>query len=805
MFQLKVAFRALLRQPSFLATAVGALALGIAAPTALFAVVQAMLLRPLPYPKAGDIYTVRTTMTDGRFTIGLVASEEIASLRRACPLVTDSALVYRVDNTLPSADGGETKPLSSVMVSEGFFELFGVPMALGHAFSADDYSSNSVRSAVLSAHAWRTVFSANAGIVGQRVVLSSGPVMVVGVAPDTFDVPHDVDFWIASRFPETIGHGFDAYVRLTPGTSVATVQSSLGAMWQALAAKYPDQAKNRVFEFRPLLSAIVGDLGPTALIAFGATALLLLLAIANVANLLLARGATRARDLAVRVALGAGRRHLSQQLLSESMVIAVAAAAIGIPLAYIAVRGIVLVGGRALPRVEGLRFDPVVALFAALVMILAGVVVGVLPALTTADASQGRLMSVSNEAGRGGMQSRRTRRLLTGLVISEVALAVALVAGAGRLVLSARNLLAVDPGFSADGRLIVDVLLPPIRYSTADRHSAWLDEVGQRLRDLGATHVGAASTLPLRREWDSTSFTDIVGRPVDPQFRPNARMRIVSRDLFDTLGIRVVAGRGFNADDRVDTPPVVVVNQAWATKFLPSLDPLREEMTGVAFRRTAAGGFELLNSQIVGVVADVRYSGLDRAADPIVYMVTSQKPALRMSLVVTSADGHPERLIPEIRTSLHALDPVVPLEFDTLSNVVTASLVWSRLGVLLMVTFGAVSLLLTGTGVFGVLAFVGAQRHGEMAVRLSLGATRGEVFGLMLKQGAHLAVLGGVIGTMVAWWLGRLMTSYVFQVSAANALVLGGSAAVVMAVALAATMAPARRAARVDPARALRP
>jgi predicted permease len=552
---------------------------------------------------------------------------------------------------------------------------------------------------------------------------------------------------------------------------------------------------------RPLLASIVGDLGPTALIAFAATALLLLLAIANVANLLLARGAARTRDLAVRVALGASRWHLIQQLLAESMVVAAVSAAVGVPLAALAVRGIVLAGGAALPRGEGLRFDPLVAAFAASVMLIAGIAIGVLPALMTSDAP----ISAVNEAGRAGMQSRRTRRWLGALVVCEVTFAIALVAGAGRLLLSTRNLLAVDPGFAADGRLIVDVLLPQDQYGSPARRTAWSADATQRLHDLGATHVGVASTLPLRREWDSTTFTDIEGRPVDPQFRPNARLRFVNRELFDTLGIHVVAGRGFTVDDRVDGQSVVVVNQAWASKFLPGIDPLREHITGLSFRRVG-DKFEPVVAPIVGVVSDVRYAAIDRSPEPVMYVLdTERQSPLRLSLVITSADGHPERLTRQIGSALRAIDPNVPLQFDTLSNAVAASLVWSRLGVMLMSTFGAVSLLLLSTGVFGVLAFIGAQRHGEMAVRLSLGATRASVFGLMLGQGARLAVMGGALGSVLAWWMGRLMSGYVYQVSSANALVLGGSAAVVIAVALAATIAPASRAARVDPSRALRP
>jgi len=314
-----------------------------------------------------------------------------------------------------------------------------------------------------------------------------------------------------------------------------------------------------------------------------------------------------------------------------------------------------------------------------------------------------------------------------------------------------------------------------------------------------------ASSLPLRREWDSTTFTDIAGRPVDPQFRPNGRMRIVSPGLIEVLEIPVRLGRGFTADDRADSEPVVLVNDAWVAKFLPAgTDPLRERLAGLFFRRVE-GKFESQTAPIIGVVADVRYSGLDRNPEPVVYRVDSQWLMLRRSYVVTTPDGQPERLIPEIRAALRQLDPQVPLQFETMADVVSASLVWSRLGVLLMVTFGAVSLLLSGTGVFGVLAFVGAQRHGEMAVRLSLGATRGGVFGLMLAQGARFALVGGVVGTGLAWWMGRLMSGYVYQVDAANAAVLGGSALVVTVVALAAALAPARRAAAVEPSRALRP
>jgi hypothetical protein len=313
-----------------------------------------------------------------------------------------------------------------------------------------------------------------------------------------------------------------------------------------------------------------------------------------------------------------------------------------------------------------------------------------------------------------------------------------------------------------------------------------------------------ATSLPLRRESDFTTFTDIVGRPVEPQFRPNGRLRVVNPEFFDALEVRVTRGRSFADTDRFETEPVVMVNEAWVAKFLPpDADPLRERLGGL-FGRRIDGKFVPVDAAIIGVVADVLYAGLDRGPEPVVYQVDTQGFALRRSYVLTAADGHPERWIPQIREAFRSLDPLVSVQFASMPDVVTASLVWSRLGVLLLGTFGVVSLVLVGAGVFGVMAFVGAQRHGEMAVRLSLGATRARVFRMMVSQGIRFTMVGCVAGSVLSWGAGRLMSSYVFQVSASNAAVLIGSAAIVGLVALAAAAAPARRAAGVEPSLTLR-
>jgi putative ABC transport system permease protein len=798
--ELRIAFRRLRLQPGFALAAISTLALGMAAPTALYAVVQATLLRPLPYPRAGDIYAVRTTMSDGRFTMGGVASEELSALRRTTDGVIGSALVRRRDGTILTDAG--PRQVTSFGVSEGFFELFGLPMAVGQRFTPDDFAAPYGSRVVLSYHAWRAMFGADPHIIGTTIRMANSRAVVVGVAPAAFEIPREADLWVAERTFMSIGHNFDAYVRLQPGLTAAVIQSRLPPMWADLAKRFPDMEVNRVFTMRPLLDTVVGDLGPILLIAFAATGLLLLLAMVNVANLLLARGTTRGREVAVRAALGATRRDLLRPLLAESSLIALAATAVGLPLAYVAVRAIVRLGGSALPRVEGMRLDAGVFLFSAIVMVIAVLVVGLAPATTMATPN---LSELANEGGRGGLQGRTTRRVLAAMVVVEVTFAMALVAGANRLLLSMQHLLAIDPGFTSDGRLAVDVVLPYAIYGEEPaRLDAWTQLADERLRALGVTSMGIASTLPLRHEWDATSFVDITNHPTGPENRPNGRVRVVSPNFFDVCRIRIAAGRSFTRDDRRGSPPVVLVNRAWLRAFLPETDPLRARIDPQWFDTRVDKQVIHHDAAIVGVVEDVPYVDLTRAAEPTVYISDAQVVQLRRSLVVTSADGHPERLAPQIRAALATLDPQVPVDTELLSDAVSRTLIWPKLGLLLMATFGIAALVLAATGVFGVITFVTAQRSGEMAVRLALGAPRGHVFRLVMQHGGLLTVWGLIGGLLLAWWTGQLMGNYVYHVSATNALVLGGSAMLILLVSLAAILPSARRAATIRPGELLK-
>jgi putative ABC transport system permease protein len=798
MREILIAWRRLRQQPSFAAAAIVTLALGIAAPTAVFAVVNALLLRPLPYADASNIYTVRTTMTDGRFTIGLVANEEMDALRRTTDAVMQSALVYRQDSTIVTDAGA--RQVTSFGVSPGFFELFGLPMALGRAFADDDFAATPRSRVVLSQRAWRSIFGADPKVVGSTIRFAGSNATVVGVAAEALAIPRDADIWVAMHSPPSIGHMFDAFVRFAPGASPASIAAQLPPMWNDLAKKYPDQAKNRIFVMRPLLDTILGDVKAFILIAFAATGLLLLLALVNVANLLLARGTTRARETAVRTALGATRWDTLRPLLAESLLLTVIATAIAVPIVVLAIQSIVAMGGSTLPRIDDLRADPYVFGFVAMMMLIAATTVGLAPAFANSRISVAEVMK---EGGRSGLQGRSAKRMLGTMLVVEVTLVIALVACCGRLLVSMRNMLAIDPGFTSQGRLAIDVLLPETYFDHA-RLATWSSEAERRLRALGATQVAVASSLPLRHEWDSTAFVDITNRPTDPASRPNGRVRMVGPGFFDTFRIPIVAGRAFTVDDRADGNPVVIVNRAWVRKFIPELDPLRERVSPGRFGQRVNGRYVQRDAAIVGVAGDVSYADVTKPAEPTVYVVDAQVPTLRRSIVITTADGRPERLASAIRTELSRLDPDVPIDIASLSPLVSTSLLWPKLGALLMTIFTVAGLVLAASGVFGVIAFIAAQRSPEMAVRLALGATPAHVFGLVVGQAGRLAVVGVVLGLLLAGWTGELMRTYVYQVSPGNWLILTTSALVVLGVCFLATLPSARRAAATPPAGLLR-
>jgi len=797
---IRAAVRSLCRQASFTLAAAGTLAVGIAATTTLFTTVNAALLRPLPYAHPAELYAARTYFPDGRFTMGLVGTEELAAVAEQSDVVSGVACTIRLDGTLGT--DSEPRQIVAYAVSDHFFDLFGVPVEAGRAINAADDARGAPAVVVLSHALWRNAFGGRPDIVGQAITMSGRPARVVGIAPAGFDVPTGTDLWTNTWFPFNIGHTSEGYVRTRPGVPLVQLQTRMNQTFIPLAKKYPEQETGRAYAVRPLLDATLGSLGPILLILFGATALLLLLAAVNVSNLMLARTTSRVREVAVRAALGASRGRIIAQLLTESVLVAMAGAVAGSLLALAAVQLLLHFGAGRLPRLGSLSIDFSVIAFVALVAGLTGVLVGIAPAMRMADTD---ITSLMNESGRSVRGSTKTRRLLSAFIIVEIAVAVAIVAGAGRLVRSYQHLESLDPGFTPDGLLVLDVALPRPDAPFQERRNAWWDQTDAALRAAGATAVAATSSLPLEpHEWDSTVFVDMVAHPDVPvDRRPNARLRLVTPDFFQTMGIRVIDGRPLTRADGIHTQIVGVVNEAFAKRNLGGASPIREEIKGVHAHRE---GDEVVDDlvRVVGVVRDVKYAALSGPTEPTLYVSFAQFIPARASIVVTTADGAPERHRTEFVAALRRVDPRLAIEAKAVSAVVAASLDRERLGMWLMLGFGVAALLLAAVGMFGVIAYVVSQRTGEMAVRQALGATRGQILTKVLREGTAVALIGLAIGIVVAWWTGQLVAGYVFDVTARDPLVLGASAAIVGVLAVAATILPARRAATLVLARALR-
>jgi predicted permease len=794
---LRVALRALRRTPAFPAAAVATLAIGIAATTAIFSTVNAALLAPLPYPDPGNLYTLRTALTDGRVTTGNLAPVEIVRLNDPALSIARAAGLIGNDVTLLQNDGTPVKT-RAYGVSEGFFELFGLPMTLG-GFSSAPLAPDTPPTVVISYRIWQDLFGGDPAVIGKALRFAEVATTVAGVAPRDFDTPPGANFWfLVTLDPRGVNHSFEGFMRLKPGATIERARAEMAAVMAGVGRDFPESGGTvRIYLDRPLIASIVGELGPILLVVLAATGVLLLLACVNVTNLLLARGAARAREMAVRTALGAGRGRIVQQLLTESLLLATAGGLLGVFAAWALVRILLTLGASELPRLATVPFDGRVLLFALGALLVCGVLVGFAPALRLAATDVRALM---NEGGRSGTSGRGTVRWLNAMTVAEVALAVTLVAGTGWLVRSFDNLRRVDPGFETQDRLLFDATAMGPRFQNNAAALAAFADLRERLLALpGVAAVGATFNVPLRAGPENALLVHFEG-DADAARTYNTRQRIVSPGFFDAMGARLVAGRDFTVDDRPGSPSVAIVNQSFARRYLPDRDPV-----GVRF----TAGYPAINPKnvwtIVGVVDDIRQRSLSLAPEPAYYSSSSQGAPRRQTFVLHATGGDSAALREAIRAEAHALDPQMAVDIERVSDLVDAGLSRQRLGMTLMLGFGVAAVALAAVGIFGVIAYGAAERRNELAVRLALGATPGQVFGLMLRQGRALTAIGAAIGLAGAYASGRLVSSWLYEVQASDPLILGAATLLVTGIALAATVLPAARAARVDPARTLRP
>lgn len=809
------AVRTLVGRPAFTFAAVATLAVGIGATTAIFSTVNAALLRPLPFPNSEDLYDLGTGLSDGRFSTGLVAPSEMFALNESAPAVVKATIV-RTGDTILSGDANApaAEPVQTIVcaVSEGFFELFGLPMTLGSAFSPEHHVPVAVRVvpgspppqmptqvAVISYGVWQDQFGRDPSVVGKYVQLAFGRSLIVGVAHRDFDIPKGTSVWtnlITTR--ASVAHSFEGYMRVRPGTTRERLHGELTATMEGVAREFPASATGRVYVATPLVEAIVGDLGPILILVLGGAGLLLLLACANVTNLLLARSTARAREIAVRTALGAPRGRIVRQLLTESLVLAFAGTLAGLFVAFAGVRLLLYLGASELPRLQAVPFDVRVLLFALAALVVTGLLIGMAPALRLARTD---LRALLNESGRSATGGRGAQRMFAGMIVAEIAVAITLVVGAGWLVRSFANLSAADTGFTAEGRLIFELFLPPARYGRANAMAALQTQLAERLQAIGSvTAVGTTSVAPLRPERNVAMYVGMRGEVDDPNHQLTARLRMAGPGFFKAMGVKVIAGREFTADDRQLVPNVIVsnaiVNRAFVDRYLAGRDPLREQFYM---------GFPTVDRRrgytIMGVVDDMKYVSVAEPAEPTFYFPAA---GLQQTVVVASSLADPRSIAASVRAAVKEIDPTIPVEPISMADIVSESLSRQRLGVTLMLLFAGAALLLAAIGIYGVIAYASAQRVGEVATRMALGATPSHVFWMLMYQGRTLSLIGAALGLAAAYASGRIVANRLYEVRASDPVILMSAVILVFAIALVAVLIPARRASQIDLARTLR-
>jgi predicted permease len=804
---IRYAARKLARTPGFTLVAVLTLGLAIGATTAIFSVVDGVLLKPLPFRAPERLVRVGSTTREGPITA--MSPLDFIDYRDQSRGFEGMAAVDVRDMNLTAA-GALPQRVNAARVGARFFELLGVRPQLGRAFAPGDDESGAPALAVISDALWKGRFGSDPGVVGRAVSLDGRPYAVVGVAPPTLTYPQRPDVWIPKVWetwetePRNRGsHSLSGIARLKPGTTVEHGRREIETVAARLARQYPESNTGFSGTVQPLQEQIVGTVRPALLTMLGAVGFVLLIACANVANLLLVRAAARESEIAVRTALGAGRGRLVRQLVTESVLLALAGAVLGALLASWAVDAVVAFGPRRLPRLDEVAVDGRVLLFAAAIAVATGIAFGIVPALQAARPDIGQVLNAGvRGSSRGGGQ--RTRSVL---VMSEMALAVVLLVGAGLLIRSFTRLVRVDPGFGTEDVVTFNVTLPDAKYPFDRDKRALVGALVERLRALpGSQAVGVVFNRPMGRHVMRTAF-DVAGRaPNPPDRRTPTGAQPASPDYFRALHIPLVRGRLYTpADDRPDAPPVVVVSEEFVRRYFPTEDPIGKRITlGVTHDSAQTGTEVRAEGEIVGIVGDIKETALAEPAYPTTYLPYNTFPVGDLAVLVRStADA--EMVEGAARTALHELDADLPIhDMRPMSEVVTESVSQPRFYTLLLGGFAAIALVLAAVGIYGVISYAVTLRTRELGIRVALGASSEQVVRMVLGQGLALTIVGVAVGLGAAFLLTRVIASLLFGVGALDPLTYGAVAAVLLGVAALASYVPARRAARVDPLLAMR-
>jgi putative ABC transport system permease protein len=821
---LRYALRTAWRDRAFSCIAVMTLALGIGANTALFTIVNAVVLAPLPFRSPEQLVRVTVDFTrQGGRDVGL-SIPELFDLRRS-GVFDDVAGVWPVSANLTETD--EPERVETALVDATYFAMLGIGAEFGRVFSAADAQPGIAEVAVISDALWQRRFGGDPNVLGKRIRIDNDMYSIIGVAPSSFRHPGrgtetDVEVWapagwLASPFPVQpirrayVLHG--ALGRLTGGITPASAQRRLDVLAEDLRQKYPaDYPAGAGWALRvvPLHDDLIGDVRPALLTLLAAVGFVLLIACANVANLLLARSSVRQREIAIRRALGAGRARLVRQLLTESVLLAAVGGTIGLLIALWGVDGLVRLSPASLPRLNDVGVDGVVLAFTAGLSIVTGILFGLAPAI---QGSRVDLQQVMRDATRSASAGGRATRIRSVLVVGEFALALVLLVGAALLVQSFWRLQRVELGFDPSSVITARIWLPQPNlpetgpYFKHQARVAFYRRVLDRVAALpGVQAVGGISNLPLGGVNGRFSFA-VEGRAVDTGDIPATEGVLVTPGYFRSLGVELLRGRLFDEHDDDRAPAATVVSETFVRQFFPGEDPLGKRI-GPAVRGRAASGPQQSAAvnwlTIVGVVRDVKSARLDAVAPPLLYRSVLQTSNLNLTLVARTGQD-PAALAESIRREVRAVDPNEPVfGVRTMDTVVASALAERRFTMLLLALFAATALVLSAIGIYGVMAYFVTQRTHEIGIRMALGASRRDVIGMVLVVGARLAAAGVVLGLIGALAVTRAIETLLFDVSPRDPGTLVALSATLTAVALVACYVPARRATRVDPIRALR-
>ena len=800
---LRHAVRLMRRAPSFTALSVLTIGIGIGATTAVFSIVDPVLLQTLPYPRSDRIMLVNERDADGGpTTTGFATFSDVARESRTLERV---AVLGDWAPTISSGVGADAEAAELLMgdrVSWGYFRVFGVQPFLGRDFLAEDDTPANKNVVILSHGLWSRRFASDRTIIGRSILLDGTPMVVVGVMPASFDhVLSHAQIWRVLGYSaeqpwacRTCRH-LSMVARLGPGVARETAAAEMDRISHRLVEAYPKEYPAAGMFVTPLQEVVTKAVRPALLAVLGAAVLLLLIACANVVNLQLARAVRRADEFAIRAALGAGRARLAQQLLAEGIVLAALGGAAGVLVARLVLPALVARLPERLPRIGAIELDLGVLAVAAAVTLGLGMVIGLAPAW-----HGGRRALTGALRGRGGFGGPSHRVARAGLVVAEVALALMLLAGAGLVARSLVRLLSVDAGFDPRRLLTLQIQSTGPRYDEHAAVYAYHDRVREAVRALpGVTGVGLASQLPLGGNIDRNGVR-AQDKPLDnPELAPSGDRYVVSADYMRTMRIPILEGRAFTDADAADSAaPVTIVSAELAARIWPG-----ESALG---KRIQVGDTASPWRTVIGVAANVRHSGLDAAVTQQFYVPERQWSwsDSQMALVVRT-HGDPAAIASAVRRAVASIDPSQPIaRMATMDQVIATSTAQRQLALTLFAAFGIAAVLLAAFGIYGVLAGSVAERTPEIGLRSALGATPADIVAMVLRQGARLAALGVVLGLAGALALTRFLRTLLFGIAPTDPVTLGAVAVVLVAVAIAACLVPARRAVRVDPITALR-